>query len=76
MEEDELLTTQWDRQRAEKRLQRRQKEAAHLRTKALRDQRSQWQQDGSDCMMYANLMVDYFNHLGKQEDQTYANLEK
>jgi len=65
---DEDLTTAFDRQKIEKKKKRLMKEAAHERMKCLREQRVTWQNEASDCVLYANLLVDYFNFI-KDQDQ-------
>jgi len=62
-EEVDLLETQFDREKKQRKLQRAQKEQAASRTKLLREQRAKWQCPESDCLLYANLMVDYFNFM-------------
>lgn len=42
-----------------------QKEAYKLRIKAIKEQKAQWQNEKSDCLVYANLLVDYFNYMPK-----------
>ena len=75
-EEEDLLRTQFDRDKDQRKLIRAQKEAAANRTRALREQRQQWQMPESDCLLYCNLLEDYFNHVQSSNSKDYAQTEK
>ena len=76
-EMDEDLTTAFDRQKIEKKKKRLLKEAAHARMKLLREKRATWQNEASDCILYANLLVDYFNYIKETSEPTssFAQVE-
>lgn len=60
---DPDLMTSIDRDRVEKKRMRVEKQAYHDNIHQQKESREKWQSAKSDCLEYAKLMVDYFNHL-------------